>query len=328
MVTDSTIGANTLRAPAYFGFFRILRAVRESDLTPTERLVLLVVAAHADNSTGEAWPGIPRIAAESGFTTRTVERALAALAKRGWLRWQTAASKLGTNVYTVTPLLPSGRDGRLAPQASAPHVGGDTSRGSPTPLAPQASAPPPDTRSGDHPIPDRSPPDTRSGNLPISIHSTAESERPTPTDTSIAMSTHSSSTIDQPGDQPGEALARVLLEALTAAPVLRSIATPSMARRLADEARSCGRSVVAAKRALHELGEHAGDAVAAGAPLPPAVLAGRARSYVRHVREHGPAVPQRKPVEARRRPVASPGVPEAPEARLTALRTVLGALCG
>ena len=102
MVTDSTIGANTLRAPTFFGFFRILRAVRESDLTPTERLILLVVASHADNSTGEAWPGIPRIAAESGFTTRTVERALASLAKRGWLRWQTAASKLGTNVYTVT----------------------------------------------------------------------------------------------------------------------------------------------------------------------------------------------------------------------------------
>lgn len=324
MVTDSPIGANTLRAPASFGFFRILRAVRESDLTPTERLVLLVVASHADNTTGEAWPGIPRIAVESGFTTRTVERALASLAKRGWLRWQTAASKLGTNVYTVTPLLPAGSQARTAtnPGDRVVHLreGRDPSQRCAAPLAPQASAADPDARSGDRPIPDRSNPDRGSGNLPISIHSTESEQTPTPADTT---STHSSSSTI---DRSGEGLARVLLEVLSAQPVLRSIATPSMARRLADEARSCGRSEVAAKRALHELGEHAGDALAAGAPLPPAVLAGRARSYVRHVREHGPAVPQNRPVAARRRPVVCPVVPEAPEARLTALRSVLGAL--
>ncbi len=69
-------------------------------LSPSARLVLLIVAQHADRNTGRnAWPSVARIAAASGYSRRTVQSALAELeadgllirqgkAFRGVTRWQ------------------------------------------------------------------------------------------------------------------------------------------------------------------------------------------------------------------------------------------------
>jgi DNA-binding MarR family transcriptional regulator len=68
------------------GFFGTVHAIRASArLTSTERLVLLVLASHANNRTGEAWPSMPTLAAECGLTTRTIERVIAALVAAGWV---------------------------------------------------------------------------------------------------------------------------------------------------------------------------------------------------------------------------------------------------
>lgn len=300
MVPDLAIGASVSRAPSAFGFFRVLRAVRESKLTPTERLVLLVVASHADNTTGEAWPGIARIATETGFTTRTVERTIVSLAKAGWLSWRSAASKWSTNVYVVSPLVTA-----------------------------RAATGTPDTGSGEPPIADRPTPDTRSGNLRSSIHPTPECTEPSSAKTEQpaarvekASNGHTHDSLDVRAK-----MAAALLAELGRHETLRPIATSKMAVRLADVTRSEGRTELAAKKALSDLAEHAGDAAAAGAPWSAAVLACRARSYVRHARESGPTT---RPATSPQRPPRGPQEPSAPlpplSVGLSGLRGVLASL--
>ena len=145
--TPSTRPPSTSTPPA-IGFFGAIRAIRAAArLTSTERLVLLVIASHADNRTGEAWPSIPTLAAECGFTTRTIERTIAALAAAGWLARDSAASRWGTNVYRVTP-----RPDDVRPP-SPRRYGRPFDRATP------------DRASGDPPSPVRVTPDTRSADL-------------------------------------------------------------------------------------------------------------------------------------------------------------------
>ena len=139
--TPSTRPPSTSTPPA-IGFFGVLRAIRAAArLTSTERLVLLVIASHLDNATGEACPGIPKLAAECSLTTRTIERTIAALVAAGWLARDSAASRWGTNVYRVTP-----RPDDVRPPS--PRRYGR-----------------PDRASGDPPSPVRVTPDTRSADL-------------------------------------------------------------------------------------------------------------------------------------------------------------------
>ena len=104
--TSATSASASPPAPVTaIGYFAIVRAVRASArLTSTERLVLLTIAGHLDNATATAAVGIPRLAAETAFTTRTIERTVAALVAAGWLTRASAASRWGTNVYQVTPV--------------------------------------------------------------------------------------------------------------------------------------------------------------------------------------------------------------------------------
>ena len=145
--TPSTRPPSTSTPPA-IGFFGAIRAIRAAArLTSTERLVLLVIASHADNRTGEAWPSIPTLAAECGFTTRTIERTIAALAAAGWLARDSAAGPWGTNRYRVTP-----RPDDVRPP-SPRRYGRPFDRATP------------DRASGDPPSPVRVTPDTRSADL-------------------------------------------------------------------------------------------------------------------------------------------------------------------
>lgn len=53
-------------------------------LPPAERLVLLVLAARADED-GTAWPSVARLAADTGYDSESVRRAVKALVARGEL---------------------------------------------------------------------------------------------------------------------------------------------------------------------------------------------------------------------------------------------------
>ena len=53
-------------------------------LSPTERLLMLALARHADKD-GVCWPSHSRIAALTGLTVRTIQRTLPALVERNHL---------------------------------------------------------------------------------------------------------------------------------------------------------------------------------------------------------------------------------------------------
>ena len=54
-------------------------------LDPVQVAVLLVIANSADDDGSHSYPGIPRIAAMSRYSERTVKRTLAELASEGWI---------------------------------------------------------------------------------------------------------------------------------------------------------------------------------------------------------------------------------------------------
>lgn len=56
----------------------------EAGLTPTQKLVALMISAHM-NGTGVAWPSVPTLAEECGLHPRTVRRAKEALSDCGLL---------------------------------------------------------------------------------------------------------------------------------------------------------------------------------------------------------------------------------------------------
>jgi hypothetical protein len=83
--------------------FRVLQAIRDSDLPSNVRHVLRVIEDYADNKTGLAYPSAGRIAKDTGLDERTVKRALLEARQAGWLHRRLCASPDGTNLYIVTP---------------------------------------------------------------------------------------------------------------------------------------------------------------------------------------------------------------------------------
>ena len=82
----------------------LLGDVFESDLPPSERLVALALANHADEE-GVCWPSVKRIIACTGLTKRTILRSLDRLEETGWLIRQKRLDALGrnrSNVYGFT----------------------------------------------------------------------------------------------------------------------------------------------------------------------------------------------------------------------------------
>lgn len=171
----TTTTTTSTTTPA-IGFFAVLRAVKASTLTATERLVVVTLASYADRD-GVAWPGVARLARETGYQPRTVERTIVSLRAKGWLVWASAASPASTNLYTLTP-------------------------------PPPAERPTPD-RGSVHPRHrDGRTPDRGSADLLRAIHPrTAESVRPAdPTPpTSTTSTTSTGPTLSQVDDRPGEA---------------------------------------------------------------------------------------------------------------------------
>ncbi|MGY3516647.1 helix-turn-helix domain-containing protein [Micromonospora sp. PTRAS2] len=111
------------------------QAVKEAlkaskDLPKTERLVVVVIAAHA-NREGAAWPSVATIAEHIGCSERTVQRALAKLVQLGRLVVSKVAG-IATRVYrlvTGQPTVPGGDSERQGVTNGAP--AGDTPNVSP-----------------------------------------------------------------------------------------------------------------------------------------------------------------------------------------------------
>ncbi|MEU8086325.1 helix-turn-helix domain-containing protein [Micromonospora sp. NPDC049101] len=99
------------------------------DLRPNERLILVSIAAHANNE-GDAWPSVATIAEYAGVSTRTVQRCLAKLVQLGRLVVRQAAN-IATRVYRlVTGTSTPGGDIQ-GPGGDNGSVGGDIPRVSP-----------------------------------------------------------------------------------------------------------------------------------------------------------------------------------------------------
>jgi hypothetical protein len=90
------------------------------DVTPTEKLVLLSIAEHA-NADGICWPGMAKIAEKTGLVRRTVIRAVEALDAAGIIgveRRRTGAGRQTSNLYR----LDLGRGDTKSPGAVENHV--------------------------------------------------------------------------------------------------------------------------------------------------------------------------------------------------------------
>lgn len=61
-----------------------MQAAFDSDVPPTERLVLLALA-DAANDTGRCWPSVPTLMKKTGLSERTVQRSLSELESMGWV---------------------------------------------------------------------------------------------------------------------------------------------------------------------------------------------------------------------------------------------------
>lgn len=68
--------------------------VRRPDLSPTAKIVWLVIASHAD-VTGVAWPSWRTIQTEAGVSRATVNRALGELKAAGLITWKQSVSESG-----------------------------------------------------------------------------------------------------------------------------------------------------------------------------------------------------------------------------------------
>ena len=80
-----------------------MSAIFDSEaLGPTERLIMLSLADHADDS-GRCYPSISRLCTRTGLSERAVRTNIRALEKSGYLAIQIGAGQGGANLYTITP---------------------------------------------------------------------------------------------------------------------------------------------------------------------------------------------------------------------------------
>lgn len=92
------------------------------DMTPTEKIVLLRIADHANPDGGNAWPSINRVSDDTGLSERAVRTALRSLERKGALVSEIGRGPRGTNRYSVVISSPTPRQ-EMPPAGNAPlHV--------------------------------------------------------------------------------------------------------------------------------------------------------------------------------------------------------------
>lgn len=135
-----------------------MSAIFDSEtLGPTERLIMLALADHADDS-GRCYPSISRLASRTGLSERALRTNIRSLEAQGYLRILIGAGQGGSNVYFVS----------ATPAADAPRQGMPPGSRCPTPrhlvpVTPAADAPKP---SGTIIEPSIEEADASSGNAP------------------------------------------------------------------------------------------------------------------------------------------------------------------
>lgn len=107
----------------------------EQAIPPTLKVVLLALADHADEN-HVCWPSIPKLAAKTSMSDRTVQRSLYELQEQGYIEKNTRMSERGdhtSNHYLLkvrvgggVKLSPGGGDTVVTRVVSDCHHGGDT----------------------------------------------------------------------------------------------------------------------------------------------------------------------------------------------------------
>ena len=83
-------------------FFAYMDAVLASDLTSSQRMILLVQAKHADAHEGEltnSYPSEETLAEQTGLNRKTIQRARKSLVELGWLI-QTHSGRGGSSKWS------------------------------------------------------------------------------------------------------------------------------------------------------------------------------------------------------------------------------------
>ena len=79
-----------------------MSAIFESTtLAPTERLVMLALADHADDS-GRCYPGITRLTQRTGLSERAIQTNIRKLTLAGFIRIESGGGKGKTNLYFIS----------------------------------------------------------------------------------------------------------------------------------------------------------------------------------------------------------------------------------
>lgn len=79
-----------------------MSVVWDLPIEPTQKLLLLAIADHADDAGFNAYPSIARLAERCTISERTVQRALRALEKDGWIAVQRRATRYQPTCYRVS----------------------------------------------------------------------------------------------------------------------------------------------------------------------------------------------------------------------------------
>jgi hypothetical protein len=94
----------TTSTPSPFDVFAYQRALRDSGLPPTARLVAFVLSTYASRKDGCAWPSQETLAEGTGWSRRSVVSALATLTSAGWVtRVQTGTQGRSTRYQLHVP---------------------------------------------------------------------------------------------------------------------------------------------------------------------------------------------------------------------------------
>jgi hypothetical protein len=96
-------------------FKPMLWALSAPDLTSTEKLVLICIASFTDKHGHNAWPSIATIERLTSTSDRTIQRALAGLQSKDYLRWRASENRTG-RVFQVNMRLLEARHGDGAPR--------------------------------------------------------------------------------------------------------------------------------------------------------------------------------------------------------------------
>ena len=126
---------------------RILSAL-DADLPPADKLLLVLLADHADDSTGKCWPSQAYLARRAGVTRKSVNQIISRLVDKGLVTVQKRYRDTGaqrSNMYRVLPnvtppcvqkLHPPVTQGYTEPVSNEP-----VSNESITPITPNGSYP-------------------------------------------------------------------------------------------------------------------------------------------------------------------------------------------